>query len=113
MKSETFLTILGEVDESLLARCEAPPHSTRRRFVKSLSAFAALFAVAVIGVSVGVMMGIGNGAGAAGSGAGGGDGLSYMNYIGPVLPLTVLDGGEGITRCLVNCCLNDTVIILR
>lgn len=96
MRSETFLDILSEVDESLLARCDAKPRPILRRLAKPLGAIAALFAVAVIGVGVGVTLGRG-GNGAAEAGGGGADGLSYMNYIGPVLPLTVLDGGEDIT----------------
>ena len=94
MRSETFLDILSEVDESLLERCDAKPRPFLRRLAKPLGTIAALFAVAVIGVGVGVMLGRGGNGAAAGGGA---DGLSYMNYIGPVLPLTVLDGGENIT----------------
>ena len=96
MKSMDFLDIMSEVDEALLTRCDRKPRKTLRRLVKPLSAVAALFAVAVIGVGVGIMLGNG-GAGAAGTGGGGADGLSYMNYIGPVLPLTALEGDEDIT----------------
>ena len=95
MRSETFLDILNEVDESLLTRCDADRKSPIRRFLKPLAALAAVFAVAVIGSIVGNIIFAANGAEAGGGGRGGGS--EYMNYVGPVLPLTVLDGTADIT----------------
>ena len=66
MKSETFLDILNEVDESLLTRCDADRKSPIRRFLKPLAALAAVFAVAVIGSIVGNIIFAANGAEAGG-----------------------------------------------
>ena len=46
MKSIDFLDIMSEVDESLLARCDADRGAPLKRFWKPLTAIAAAFAAA-------------------------------------------------------------------
>lgn len=95
MNSIDFLEIMSEVDESLLRRCDERPRKPRTHPWRHISAIAAMLAVAVIGVGIGTMLGRANG----GAGAGGGsqEGLVYMSYVGPVLPLTALGNDADIT----------------
>ncbi len=95
MKSQDFLDILNEADESLLTRCDTDRKPIAKRIWKPLTTIAAVFAVAIIGVGAWSFIFAANGAGAGGGGRGGS--LEYMNYIGPVLPLTSLDDTDDIT----------------
>ena len=93
MKHETFLDVLNEVDESLLARCDADRGASVKRFWKPFTAIAAAFAVALIGTLARYPV-----SAPAEGGMGGGDaqGDGWMQYVGPVLPLTALDDPAGL-----------------
>lgn len=93
MKSIDFLDIMSEVDESLLARCDADRGASLKRFWKPLTAIAAAFAVALIGALTRYPVSA-PADGGMGGGAAKGDG--WMQYVGPVLPLTVLDDAAGL-----------------
>lgn len=75
---------------------EAEGHVFRRK--REWKLWAAAAAVTLI-VGLGLMWSSGalHGMGSAGGGdAGGADGFSYMQYVGPVLPLTALNGAEDV-----------------
>ncbi len=92
MKREDMLTLFDGVDETLLLQCDKPPKSKTRRTITRLSAIAACLAVLIVGGAV-----LAPFLGGAGAGGGSSGTRVYMSYPGPVLPLTVLEGGEGIT----------------
>lgn len=94
MKSLDFLEIMSEVDEELLARCDKERRPAIKRFLRPLSAVAAMLAVAVIGV--GISVSIGRGGAEAGGYGGSANHENWALYVGPVMPLTSLDDPAGI-----------------
>ena len=98
MNSEVLFDCITALPDGMVEAAEA--HVFRRK--KEWKPWAAAAAVTVI-VGLGLMLhsgalrGMGQSApGVTGSGGGGTDGVSYMHYVGPVLPLTALDGAEGV-----------------
>ncbi len=99
MNSEILFDCITALPDGMVEAAEG--HVFRRK--KAWKPWAAAAAVTVI-VGLGLMLhsgalrGMGQSApGVTGSGGGGTDGVSYMHYVGPVLPLTAPDGAEGIT----------------
>ena len=90
MKSMEFLEMLSEIDESVLIRADKHRRPAKRLW-RPLSALAAMLAVAVIGTGIGSIIGRG---GAAEGGAGGGE--DWLEYVGPVLPLTAMQDTAGL-----------------
>jgi len=94
MRTESFFDIMNDVDETLLERAEtAVATAKRKRLWKRVSALAAVFAIAIFGVNILRIVFYSP----AGAGSGGRDDLTYMAYVGPVLPLTVLNDDTELT----------------
>lgn len=101
MNSEVLFNCITALPDELVE--EAAEHRFRKpsRLLRYAGLAAAV--VLVVGGVVGLLSGrnpltphTGVGSGGGGSGEGGGA-RSYMHYVGPVLPLTALDGAEGVT----------------
>lgn len=89
MRADELMDAIGQVDDNLIQDAKQSRRKKRPSWIKWSSAVAACLCLVVIGIYF--RGGVGGGAG------GGGDfDLSYMRYNGPVLPLTLMDGGEGI-----------------
>lgn len=95
MRSHDLLDIIGEADDRYIQDAGKERHRLRLNLpgLRSLAA-AACVALVVFG---GLQLLQRKGGDGANSGSGGGDGLTYMSYAGPVFPLTVQDGGDGLT----------------
>lgn len=88
MKQEDLLDAIGEVKDEYIQ--EARSGKKMPRWAKWTSAIAACLVLA-LGINI-ILDGMG------GSAGGGGDNdLNYMNYIGPVLPLTIQGENKGIS----------------
>lgn len=97
MTNETLYDAITDVSDELIEEAERYAFRKKGRW-RRYAAIAAVFALIIggYGVVTGRLPLLGASTGGNGN-AGGEDGYSYMNYIGPVLPLTAADGAAGIT----------------
>ena len=97
MTNETLYDAITDVSDELIEEAERYAFRKKGRW-RRYAALAAVFALVIggYGVVTGRLPLLGASTGGNGN-AGGEDGYSYMNYIGPVLPLTAADGAAGIT----------------
>ena len=94
MNAETLYDCITDLPEGMVEEAEA--HVFRQKRERRLwTAVAAVTLVAALGLLLhsGALHGMGS---AGGGDAGGADGFSYMQYVGPVLPLTALNGAEDV-----------------
>ena len=90
MKSERLLRAIGDIDDDLVAGAAAKKRGMPRWAKWTAAAAACLVLVTAGGAFLLGRLG-------ATSGGGGDSDLIYMNYVGPVLPLTVSGDASGIT----------------
>jgi len=99
MKAIDLFDGITALPADIVEEAETRRFRKKKHAVRYLAAAAAL--ALVVGIGSGILSGRIqtplNGAGAgSGGNAGGEDGYSYMHYVGPVLPLTVIEGGGGV-----------------
>ena len=94
MTNEAIYDAITDVSDELIDAADA--HALRKK--PRLLRWAAAAAVLALAVGAGTLYGRVStpAASSPGGGGGGEDGCSYMDYVGPVLPLTVREGGEGV-----------------
>ncbi|MBQ1603617.1 MAG: hypothetical protein II079_07085 [Oscillospiraceae bacterium] len=97
MTKETLYDAITDVSDELIEESERYAFRKKGKW-RRYAAMAAVFALVIggYGVVTGRLPLLGASTGGNGN-AGGEDGYSYMNYIGPVLPLTAADDAAGIT----------------
>ena len=97
MTNEMLYDAITDVSDELIEEAAGRGLRKQGRW-RRYAAIAAVFALIIggFGVVTGRLPLFGASSGGNGN-AGGEDGYSYMNYIGPVLPLTAADGAAGIT----------------
>ena len=101
MKAIDIFDGITELPAELLEEAETHRFRKSRHWLRIGAAAAALvLAMGIAGAATGRLrlpFGAAAGPGNTGGGSSGGDGGSYTYYVGPVLPLTVRDGAEGVT----------------
>ena len=97
-RAEKLFLAIGGVTEELVSEAEQPGEPWEKRPLRWL-AMAAVFALVAGAVYLLPVIGIGGNAGGAGiSGDSAAPGATvFMSYAGPVLPLTVVDGPDGLS----------------
>ena len=92
MKNEKLLRAIGDIDDALVSGAASDAKKRRMpRWARWTSAAAACLALVIAGGAF-FLIRLG-----ASSGGGGDSDLVYMNYVGPVMPLTVRGDSSGIT----------------
>lgn len=97
MRKEDLFEILGELDGDIVQDARTPVKKRTARIIWGAAAATAALAL-ILGLSLGSLWRAANPAhpGSQAGGSGHDNGSLFMSYAGPVLPLTALEGSDGI-----------------